>query len=98
MLRETLYMTLYAFIRATQGMCISAYRDPRLYNKEDHWGILVPLPREFIEAIRTEGLDDLMAGSEFDSVHRGSLVKCAFGRSAFDMYWDAIADEADYWE
>ena len=35
-LREAVYATLYAFIRVTQGTCIAAYRDPRLYTKEDH--------------------------------------------------------------
>ena len=58
--------------------------------------ILVPPPREFIEAIRAEGWDNLLTGSELNSVHREYLVKCVFGRSAFDIDWNAIADEAYY--
>ena len=61
------------------------YRDSRLYTKEDHWGVLVPLSPEFVGAIRTEGLNAWLAGSEFDSVARDSLVKCAVGRAAFDV-------------
>ena len=79
-----LYKNLHAFILAVQGMCIAAYRDPRLYNKEDHWGVLVSLPRKLIEAAHTVGLDDLLAGSELDNAHIGSLVRYAVGLAAFD--------------
>ena len=66
-----IYETLYAFIRAAQGMCKAAYCDPRLYTKEDHWGVLDPPPREFVDAIRTEGLDALLTRLEFGDVARG---------------------------
>ena len=95
-LREALYATLYAFLRAAQGLCISAYRDPRLYTKESGWGVLVPLPSDFVEAIRTAGLDALLDGSEFGGVRRSALVKCAVGRAAFDIDWEAVRDEAEY--
>ena len=41
-------------------------------------------------------MDALLEGSEFDTVHRISLVKYAFERTAFDVDWDAVADEAEY--
>ena len=50
--REALCASLYTFIRAAQSTCIAQYRDPRLYTTEDHWGILVPLPREFVDDIQ----------------------------------------------
>ena len=96
MLQEALYKILYDFIRAVQGMCIAAYSDPRLYTKEDHGGILVPVPHEFVDAICTEGLDYLRAGSEFDSVSRASLVRCTTRRSTFDVALNAVADEAEH--
>ena len=71
-------------------------RDPRLYAKKDHLGVLVPLPREFVNTVRTFGLDDLLPGSEYESVYRSSLVKCDIGRAAFDVDWDAITDEAEH--
>ena len=89
-------MKLKVFIRAVQGMRIAAYRDPRSYTKEDHWGVLVPLPREFVDAVRTLGLYDLLFCSEFESVHRSSLVKCAIGRAAFDVDMDAVANEVEH--
>ena len=69
---------------------------PRLYTKEAHWGVLVPLPSEFAAVIRTLGLDTLLAGLEFDGVHRGSLVKCAIGRAALNIDWDNATAEAEH--
>ena len=92
-LREVLYSNLYAFICADQGRCIEAYRDLRLYTKEEHWGILVPFPREFIYIECTEGLDAFLDGSKFDKVRLSSLVKSAVGRTAFDIDWDIVANE-----
>ena len=40
-------------------MAIPAYHDPRLYTKEDYWVTLVPLSRNFVDAVRDEGLDDV---------------------------------------
>ena len=74
-LREAIYASLYAFISAVQGMCIEAYRETHLYRKEDHWGILVPLPNVFVDVIRTEGLDAPLDGSKFDNDNRSSQVK-----------------------
>ena len=79
-------MTLYAPICAAQGVCIAAYKDPRLYTKEGHLSVLVPLPREFIEVVHIVGLEKLSADSEFDSIHRTSLVRYAVSRATFDAY------------
>ena len=68
--RDAVYAALYAFIRTAQGSYIPGYRDPRLYTKARDWGVLVPLPADFVDAIRTFCLDELLAGSEFDSVPR----------------------------
>ena len=84
-LHNALYMTLYAFISVAQGMCIAAYRDPRLCTNEVHWDVLVPLPRKFVDAVCMLSLDDLLSDSEFESVHRYSLVKCAIGCAPFDV-------------
>ena len=84
-LREALYATLYAFVRITQGLCISAYRDPQLYIKEDTWGVLVPLPTDFVEEIRVEGLETLLSGSELTGPVHGALVKRAVGRAVLDV-------------
>ena len=84
-LREALYAALYVLIRTAQGLCISAYRDLRLYTKEDTWGVLVPLSTDFVEVVRAEGLDALPNGSELTGPVHGALVKCAVGRAAFDI-------------
>ena len=57
---------------------------------------LVPLPNEFVAAIPTISLDVLLAGSKFDSIHRGSLVRCSIGRADFDIDYDAATAEAEY--
>ena len=54
------------------------------------------LPRKFVAAIRTVGLDTLLAGSEIDGVNRVSLVKSAIDRAAFDIEWDAATADAEY--
>ena len=89
-------MTLYAFIRVAQGMCIAAYLDSRLYTKEDHWGFLVPLQREVVDAVSMLGLVYFLSSSEFEDVHRSSLVRSAIGCAAFAVDWDAVADEAEH--
>ena len=85
MQREALYIGLYVFIRIVQGMCVDAYRDPRLYTKEASWSVLVPLSGDFVDAAHTAGLDSLLDESEYGGAHRSSLVKCAFGLAAFDV-------------
>ena len=95
--REVLYAELNAFIRVSHGTCISAGRDLRLYRNETHWVILVPLPREFtVDAIRDEGLDALLDGSELNGSHHSSLVKYSVGRAAFDIDCDGVRGEAEY--
>ena len=59
-------------------------------------GVLVTLPYALIDAVRTEGLNEILARSEFDPVHRGSLFKCAFGCAAFDLEGDAVHDETEH--
>ena len=91
-----MYACLYAFIRAAQGTCIAAYRHPRLYTKGAHWGVLVPLPSEFVAAIRIVGLDAILAGTELNGVHRSSLLKCGIGLATFDIDWDSPSSEVEY--
>ena len=59
-------------------------------------GALVSFLSEIITAISTEGLDTLLAGSEFDVVHYGSLEKCAIGCATLEIDWDAAIAEAEY--
>ena len=65
-------------------------------NKEDSRGVVVPMPREFVKANRTEGLDPLADGSEFEGIHCSALVMCAVGQTAFGIYWNTVRDRAEY--
>ena len=96
MQREALCAELYEFLRTAQGACIAAYRDLRFSTRETHWGILVTLPGSFDAAIRAASPYVLLDGSEYGGTRHSSLVKCAVGRAAFDVDWNAAYDEAEY--
>ena len=53
------------------------------------------LLREFVDAIRTLGLDALLVGSEFDGAHRSSLMKSVIVCAAFDIAWSVAVEEAE---
>ena len=53
-------------------------------------------PEREVAAIRTVGLDALLAGSRFNGVYLGSVVRCAIRRSAFCIDWDAMTAKVEY--
>ena len=58
--------------------------------------MLVPLPDPFVKDVRTEGLDALLAASDFGDAHRSALVKCAVGRTAFYADWKRMDSVSEY--
>ena len=56
----------------------------------------VQMPREFVDAIREEGLDALLDDSNIGGIHSGSLFKCTVRQFALDVDWDGVRDEAKY--
>ena len=51
---------------------------------------------DFVESIRTEGLEAILGGLEFADPARSSLVRCVVGSAAFDINSDGVRDEAQF--